>query len=102
MSFVRATVGLRPRFVVHPSVMTRQRRWNSTPQPEDPPQSNPHRDFYKTFGRPIAKNFLMAVATYQIIYWSWLKLESLELLKEKEVEVEALRGEMRNLLKDPK
>lgn len=30
---------------------------------------------YKTFMGPFGKVFLGAVLTYQIIYWSWLKLE---------------------------
>lgn len=31
--------------------------------------------FYKTFGRPIAKVFLMAILTYQLTYLAWMKLE---------------------------
>lgn len=42
------------------------------------------RDFYKSFGRPTAKVFLMAWATYQIIYWSWSKLDFMEDKEEKE------------------
>ncbi|KAJ5677402.1 uncharacterized protein N7477_003035 [Penicillium maclennaniae] len=30
---------------------------------------------YKTFTRPFGKVFLGAVLVYQVIYWSWLKLE---------------------------
>lgn len=32
--------------------------------------------FYKTFTRPIAKVLLVAVFTYQVAYWGWLKLEA--------------------------
>lgn len=42
------------------------------------------RAFYKSFGLPFLKVFLGALCTYQIVYWSWLKLESLELKQEKE------------------
>lgn len=31
---------------------------------------------YKTFAVPFSKVFLGAVLTYQIIYWTWLKLET--------------------------
>jgi hypothetical protein len=30
---------------------------------------------YKTFASPFAKVFLGAVFTYQVIYWTWVKLE---------------------------
>jgi len=41
------------------------------------------RAFYQDFGRPIAKVFLGALFTYQVLYWSWLKLESIEVKREK-------------------
>ncbi|TKA45404.1 hypothetical protein B0A55_13182 [Friedmanniomyces simplex] len=87
-------------------------RLQSTYQPPDPPLSqqqqqpshdnsnnnnNPHGNFYKTFGRPLAKTFLIAVATYQLLYISWLKLESMEVKREKEGEMRALRGELEGL-----
>lgn len=34
--------------------------------------------FYKSFGSPIVKCFLGALFTYQVAYWGWMKLESLE------------------------
>ncbi|KAK3691700.1 hypothetical protein LTR37_018493 [Vermiconidia calcicola] len=76
-------------------------RSNSTYQPPDPPKSssNRHGAFYKTFGRPVAKNFLIALFTYQVIYWSWLKLESLEVKKEKDDEIRSLEGELRSITK---
>lgn len=79
----------------------RPRRLNSTYQPPDPPKSasNPHRNFYKTFGRPIAKNFLIAVCTYQLLYLGWTKLESMEIKQQKEAEVQSLEGELRSLTK---
>ena len=76
------------------------RRYNSIYQPPNPPNKNapnPHREFYKTFGRPIAKNFLIAVITYQVLYWSWLKLESIEFKKDTDEEMRSLEGELRGL-----
>jgi hypothetical protein len=37
---------------------------------------NAQSQFYKTFTRPIAKVLLLAVFTYQLAYWSWVKLET--------------------------
>ena len=77
-----------------------QPRWNSTLPPSGPPQSsNRHRAFYRTFGRPLGQNFLIAVVTFQVIYWSWLKLESLETKKERSEEIQALEGELKGLTK---
>ena len=39
--------------------------------------------FYKTFTRPIAKVLLLAVFTYQVVYWSWMKLEADEVREER-------------------
>jgi hypothetical protein len=36
------------------------------------------RDFYKYRSRPVFKAVLIAIFTYEIIYWGWLKLESME------------------------
>ncbi|KAI9880676.1 MAG: hypothetical protein M1830_001680 [Pleopsidium flavum] len=45
---------------------------------------SPHVGFYRSFGRPVAKVFLVAVFTYQAAYWSWLKLEALEIRADKD------------------
>ncbi|KAF2480791.1 hypothetical protein BDY17DRAFT_312617 [Neohortaea acidophila] len=77
-----------------------QRRWNSTsesPAAPTKPSSSAHSNFYKTFGRPIAKNFLIALCTYQLLYLSWLKLESLEVKKSKEDEIRGVEEELRSL-----
>lgn len=34
---------------------------------------------YRSLVRPFAKVFLMALFTYQVLYWGWLKLESYEM-----------------------
>ncbi|KAL6881543.1 hypothetical protein J3F83DRAFT_722663 [Trichoderma novae-zelandiae] len=39
-------------------------------------QSGSAAQFYKTFTRPIGKVLVLAVFTYQVAYWTWLKLEA--------------------------
>ena len=78
------------------------RRPQSTYQAPTPPrsqESNPHRNFYKTFGRPVIKNFLVAVLTYQVLYYSWMYLESMEVQEQKGAEIKALEGEIKGLTK---
>ncbi|KAF4555313.1 Hypothetical protein D9617_2g052690 [Elsinoe fawcettii] len=79
-----------------------QARMNGTYQPPTPPPSkdNPHRNFWKSFGRPIAKVFLMAMATYQITYFTWLKLESVEERFDKDGEIRRLEAQLHDLTKD--
>lgn len=73
-------------------------RQQSTYQPPDlPKKPNAHGNFYKEFGRPVAKCFLIAVATYQLLYISWIKLESFETKQEKGDEIKQLEGEIRAL-----
>merc|ERR1712000_342958 len=43
------------------------------------PSSNPTKDFYKQFTRPVAKVLLMAVLTYQLVYFGWMTLETEEI-----------------------
>lgn len=57
------------------------------PQPEG---SLNHKTFYKTFGRPIAKAFLIAVFTYQLAYYFWVKLEQDEMRAEMEATISDL------------
>lgn len=40
-------------------------------------------NFYKTFTRPVAKTLLLAVFTYQLAYWAWVKLEQDEIKAER-------------------
>ncbi|KAF5712922.1 hypothetical protein FMUND_8200 [Fusarium mundagurra] len=46
--------------------------------------------FYRTFTRPIAKTLLIAVFTYQLAYWTWVKLETDEIRAEREATIEKL------------
>ena len=41
-------------------------------------------DFYKTFTRPVAKCLLMAMLTYQLAYFAWVKLETDEVKEERQ------------------
>lgn len=52
---------------------------------------------YKTFVSPFAKVFLGAIFTYQVIYWTWLKLETDESKVEKNEEVAVLEKQAREL-----
>ncbi|KAI2623311.1 hypothetical protein GGR54DRAFT_638549 [Hypoxylon sp. NC1633] len=58
----------------------------STSQQEQPQSSperpSPNAQFYKTFGRPIAKVFLLAIFTYQLAYYFWVRLEQDEIKSE--------------------
>lgn len=60
---------------------------------------NPHREVYKQggMGRPVARNFLIAMVTFQVLYWTWLKLESIEIKQEKQEELKALESEVKSL-----
>ncbi|KAM0690302.1 hypothetical protein Q7P36_009069 [Cladosporium allicinum] len=83
-----------------------QHRMQSTYQPpeapktEETPKSNPHRDFYKYRSRPVFKAALIAIFTYEILYWGWLKLESIETKHDVEGEIKSLENELRHLTKD--
>ncbi|PIG69068.1 hypothetical protein AARAC_008694 [Aspergillus arachidicola] len=52
---------------------------------------------YKIFASPFAKVFLGAIFTYQVIYWTWLKLEMDESKYIKNQEVAALEKQAREL-----
>ncbi|KAF2142094.1 uncharacterized protein K452DRAFT_227727, partial [Aplosporella prunicola CBS 121167] len=57
----------------------------------------PQRAFYGDFGLPVLKVFFGALATYQVLYWGWLKLESIELKDEKNGEMARLEQQVREL-----
>ncbi|OJJ99525.1 hypothetical protein ASPACDRAFT_79420 [Aspergillus aculeatus ATCC 16872] len=52
---------------------------------------------YKLFISPFAKVFLGAVFTFQVLHWTWLKLEMDESKYEKNKEVTALEEKAREL-----
>ncbi|EKJ70386.1 hypothetical protein NXS19_012578 [Fusarium pseudograminearum] len=53
-------------------------------------QPSPTSQFYRTFTRPIAKTLLIAVFSYQLAYWSWVKLETDEIRAERDATIEKL------------
>nr|POE51666.1 hypothetical protein CFP56_25873 [Quercus suber] len=92
-------IALRPRLLkLAQPALRRGVRNQSTYQPPSPPkQPNPHGNFYKEFARPTAKCFLIAVLTYQLLYMSWSKLESIEVKREKNDEIKELENEVKAL-----
>ncbi|KAF2237637.1 hypothetical protein EV356DRAFT_529962 [Viridothelium virens] len=60
-------------------------------------QSNPHRQFYRSWGFPVMKVFLGALFTYQLTYFAWLKLETMEEKQQKDTELQGLEAHLRDL-----
>ncbi|KAH8909013.1 hypothetical protein BR93DRAFT_977104 [Coniochaeta sp. PMI_546] len=54
-------------------------------------------EFYKTFTRPVAKCLLLAMFTYQLAYFAWVKLETDEIREERQAEVASLEEQVKNL-----
>ncbi|KAF4464968.1 hypothetical protein FALBO_8183 [Fusarium albosuccineum] len=48
--------------------------------------------FYRNFTRPIAKTLLLAVFTYQLAYWTWVKLETDEVRAERDATIAQLEA----------
>ncbi|KAF2757037.1 hypothetical protein EJ05DRAFT_501580 [Pseudovirgaria hyperparasitica] len=67
------------------------------PHPPTPPKSNPHREFYYTFGSPVLKVFLGALFTYELLLFAWLKLENIELARDLKGQVAALEAQLAEL-----
>ncbi|KAG9255241.1 uncharacterized protein F5Z01DRAFT_673193 [Emericellopsis atlantica] len=55
---------------------------------------NPASQFYKTFTRPVAKVLLIAVFTYQLIYWSWVKLDTEETKAQADATIAGLEAQV--------
>ncbi|KAI0430820.1 hypothetical protein F5Y09DRAFT_218587 [Xylaria sp. FL1042] len=74
-------------------------RFASTQGPNEPrPEGSlNHKTFYKTFGRPIAKVFLMAIFTYQLAYYFWVRLEQDEIRAEMEATISDLEARIEAL-----
>ncbi|KAJ5457632.1 hypothetical protein N7475_009020 [Penicillium sp. IBT 31633x] len=52
---------------------------------------------YRTFAGPFAKVFLGGVFVYQVLYWTWLKLEMDETKVEKNEQVAVLEKQAREI-----
>lgn len=63
----------------------------------NPPRTNPHGAYYQTHGRALFKCLTLAFLTYQIVYWTWLTLETEEIKGQKNREIRGLEGEVRSL-----
>ncbi|KAI1351717.1 hypothetical protein F5Y01DRAFT_107403 [Xylaria sp. FL0043] len=74
-------------------------RFASTQAPNEPrPEGSlNHKTFYKTFGRPIAKVFLMAIFTYQLAYYFWVRLEQDEIRAEMQATISDLEARIEAL-----
>lgn len=78
---------------------TRTTRRNLDIEPQAPPPQEPKRPskvgaFYKTFSAPLLKCFLGALFTYQLAYFGWMKLETIEEAHNKKTEINGLREEL--------
>ncbi|KAI5838913.1 hypothetical protein DFP73DRAFT_599197 [Morchella snyderi] len=69
----------------------------AAPPPPQKKEVSKHIGFYKEFGRPLSKVFLVSFFTYQACYWAWLKLEKEEVQRGKEEEVKGLMAEVDRL-----
>ncbi|KAL4977817.1 hypothetical protein BDW66DRAFT_131859 [Aspergillus desertorum] len=85
------------------NLATTPTRWDTGMPPHPPPQQPETSAYkegmsrYKVFASPFAKVFLGAVFTYQVIYWTWVKLEMEEVKVEKNQQLAALEKEAREL-----
>jgi hypothetical protein len=64
------------------------------PPPEPPKQPSKVGAFYKSFSAPILKCFLGALFTYQLAYFGWMKLETIEEAHDKRTEIKGLQNEL--------
>ncbi|KAF7551550.1 hypothetical protein G7046_g7700 [Stylonectria norvegica] len=74
MALVRRGAGVRRGYATKPPSVTAQ--------------------FYKQFTRPIAKVGLLAVFTYQFLYWGWLRLETDEIRAERDATIAGLEAKV--------
>ncbi|KAI1776075.1 hypothetical protein F4818DRAFT_440448 [Hypoxylon cercidicola] len=58
--------------------------------------------FFRTFGRPIAKVFLLAIFTYQVAYYFWVRAEQDEIRSEMRATISALEARIEQLEKKAK
>jgi hypothetical protein len=60
-------------------------------------QTSPHVTYYQTHGRALFKCLTLAFLTYQIVYWTWLTLETEEIKDQKNREIKELEREVKLL-----
>ncbi|KAK5050992.1 hypothetical protein LTR84_003551 [Exophiala bonariae] len=54
-------------------------------------------NFYRSHGRALFKALTLAFFSYQVVYWSWLTLETEELKANKDQEIKSLETQVRLL-----
>ncbi|KAJ5936397.1 hypothetical protein N7454_005032 [Penicillium verhagenii] len=77
------------------------RTWSSTASKLNSEKKSAYREglsAYGAFARPFGKVFLGAVLTYQIIYWSWMKLETDDVKLQKNEQLSGLEIKARELV----
>ncbi|KAK0392215.1 hypothetical protein NLU13_1712 [Sarocladium strictum] len=84
---LRRLAVLRP--VAQRALLRHERRCYATDK-----QPGPTAQFYKTFTRPVAKVLLMAVLTYQVVYYGWTRLETDELRAEADETLKGLEAQV--------
>lgn len=65
-----------------------------SPTPQSPKQPSRVGAFYRSFSAPILKCFLGALFTYQLAYFGWMKLETIEETHDKKTEIKGLQEEL--------
>lgn len=88
-------------------VFTRNTQRNLSIEPQTPPPQPPKEPsrvgaFYKSFSAPILKCFLGALFTYQLAYFGWMKLETIEEAHEKKTEIKGLQGQLAGAMNNKK
>ncbi|KAI4642250.1 hypothetical protein J4E93_007394 [Alternaria ventricosa] len=68
---------------------------NSAPPPKEPSRVGA---YYGTFGSPLLKCFLGALFTYQLTYYLWYKLETIEETHDTKAEIRDLQEELRQAI----
>ncbi|OTB05830.1 hypothetical protein M426DRAFT_319511 [Hypoxylon sp. CI-4A] len=80
-------------------LMPSRQQQTQPPQPSEEQSINSQ--FFKTFGRPIAKVFLVAIFTYQLAYYLWVRLEQDETKSEMLATIADLEARIEQLEKAP-
>ena len=61
------------------------------------PSASSHATFYRAFGRPTIKVFLMSIFVYQVTYYGWYKLEVQDTKIMKSSEIKRLTSQLQGL-----
>ncbi|KAF2016066.1 hypothetical protein BU24DRAFT_422393 [Aaosphaeria arxii CBS 175.79] len=103
IAFHFRTIGFVPRAPIQTIARSRRYATEHPPStsPPPPPRSEPREPqsragaFYKSFASPIVKCFLGALFTYQVTYWGWMKLETLEEKRGYDDEIRDLKDQLK-------